>query len=33
MYGKSFFFFCFFFSLIRDKTLNEVLDKRGPDED
>lgn len=26
-------FFSVFFSLIRDKALNEVLDKRGPDED
>ena len=31
MYGKSFFFFCFFF-LIRDIALNEVLDKTEPDE-
>ena len=30
MYGKRFFFFFFFF--IRDITLNEVLDKTGPDE-
>ena len=30
MYGKSFFFFCFF--LIRDIILNEVLDETGPDE-
>ena len=26
------YFFSVFFSLNRDKTLNEVLDKRGPDE-
>ena len=30
MYGKRFLFFFFFF--IRDITLNEVLDKTGPDE-
>ena len=31
MYGKRFLFFFFFF-FIRDITLNEVLDKTGPDE-
>ena len=31
MYGRSFSFSVFFF-FIRDITLNEVLDKTGPDE-